>query len=263
MSAEIIRRGHAAQVRRVDLAEIAAGNLGSSEAEIEPGRAPGPAAPGRPAGIGQTGIDRTGVDETRVDQTRIDPTGVDKTEVDQVGIDRSVDESGIGQGRQQAYLAGYEAGRREAQAQVEAQRAELQALIAGINELMHDFEQRLASEVLSVSLELAKLIMRQTLRVKPDVVLAVVREAVASLPGLAEQSLLVVNPADAALLRELTERETGAGPLPWHLVEDPQIERGGCKLETPTTEVDATLETRWRKVIASLGRDDPWIEITV
>jgi flagellar assembly protein FliH len=47
------------------------------------------------------------------------------------------------------------------------------------------------------------------------------------------------------------------------VVEDPQIERGGCRLETPSTEIDATLETRWRRVIASLGRDDPWIEITV
>jgi flagellar assembly protein FliH len=165
--------------------------------------------------------------------------------------------------RQQAYAEGYEAARNAGQALVDQQRADLLALVAGVNELMQDFEQRLASDVLSISLELAKLIMRQTLRVKPDVVLAVVREAIASLPGLAEQTMLVLNPADAALLRELGQGEGAAGPLPWRIVEDAQIERGGCKLETATTEVDATLETRWRRVIASLGREDPWIEITI
>ena len=58
------------------------------------------------------------------------------------------------------------------------------------------------------------------------------------------------------------EDDPALATLPWKIVEDAQIERGGCRLETPTTEVDATLETRWRRVVASLGRDDSWIDIT-
>jgi flagellar assembly protein FliH len=45
-------------------------------------------------------------------------------------------------------------------------------------------------------------------------------------------------------------------------VEDILVERGGCRLDTATTEVDATLETRWRRIIGALGSDDPWIDIT-
>ena len=165
--------------------------------------------------------------------------------------------------REQAYREGVEAGRRAAEVLIERQRAELEALIAGVNEMMHSFEQSLANDVLSISLELAKLIVRQSLRVKPEVVVDVLKEAVASLPGLSEQAVLVLNPADAALLRRLAEGEPALSALHWKIVEDAQIERGGCKLETPTTEVDATLETRWRRLIASLGRDDAWIEITV
>jgi flagellar assembly protein FliH len=164
--------------------------------------------------------------------------------------------------REQAYREGLEAGRREGHAAVEAQRAELKALIAGVNELMQDFEQTLANDVLSMSLELAKQIVRQSLRVKPELVLAVVREAISSLPGLSEQSVLLLNPADAPLVRNVIESDPSLAALPWKIVEDGQVERGGCRLETPTTEVDAGLETRWRRVVASLGRDDSWIDIT-
>jgi flagellar assembly protein FliH len=164
--------------------------------------------------------------------------------------------------REQAYREGMAAGRQEAQAALAAERAALKALIAGVNELMQDFEQTLAGDVLSVGLELAKQIVRSALRVKPDLVMAVVREAISSLPGLSEHTVLLLNPADAAMVRKGLEDDPAVATLPWKIVEDPQIERGGCRLETPTTEVDAALETRWRRVVASLGRDDSWIDIT-
>jgi flagellar assembly protein FliH len=164
--------------------------------------------------------------------------------------------------REQAYREGVAAGRQEAQAALAAERAALKALIAGVNELMQDFEQTLAGDVLSVGLELAKQIVRSALRVKPDLVMAVVREAISSLPGLSEHTVLLLNPADAAMVRKGLEDDPAVATLPWKIVEDPHIERGGCRLETPTTEVDAALETRWRRVVASLGRDDSWIDIT-
>jgi flagellar assembly protein FliH len=164
--------------------------------------------------------------------------------------------------REQAYREGLVAGRQEAQAALAGERTELKALMAGVNELIHDFEQTLAGDVLSVGLELAKQIVRTSLRLHPDLVTEVVREAISSLPGLSEHTVLLLNPADAALVRKGLEDDPSLASLPWKIVEDAQIERGGCRLETPTTEVDAVLETRWRRVVASLGRDDSWIDIT-
>lgn len=164
--------------------------------------------------------------------------------------------------REQAYHEGVEAGRREAGALLQQQRDELRALIEGVNELLENMEQRLANEVLSISLELAKLIVRAGVRVKPELVLSVVHDAIASLPGVGEHVTLLLNPADAALLRQLAQGDPSLPALTWKIMEDAHIERGGCKLETPSTEVDGTLETRWRRVIANLGRDDAWIDIT-
>jgi flagellar assembly protein FliH len=179
------------------------------------------------------------------------------------GAEATVNASELASAREQAYREGLEAGRRQAQAVLEAERAELKTLIADVNELMQDFEQTLAGDVLSMALEVAKQIVRAALRVKPDLVMAVVREAIASLPGLSEQTVLLLNPADAALVRKALEDDPALATLPWKIVEDPHIERGGCRLETPTTEVDGALETRWRRVVASLGRDDSWMDITI
>lgn len=170
--------------------------------------------------------------------------------------------SSLARVKEEAYREGLEAGQRQAEASLGAERAALRELSSGLTELIGDFEQGLANDVLSVSLELAKLIVRHSLKVKPDLVLSVIREAVSSLPGVDGQTTIHLHPSDATLLRELAENDKQLGELGWRIVEDPQIERGGCRLEAATTEVDATLETRWRRIIAALGRDDPWIDIT-
>ncbi len=172
------------------------------------------------------------------------------------------DPSLLARAREEGHGAGLEAGRREAEGLLQAERDALRALSNGLAQLVNDFEQSLANDVLSLSLELTKLIVRQSVKVKPDLVLSAVREAVASLPGVDLQTTIHLHPNDAALLRRLAENDKTLRELPWKIVEDTQLERGGCRLDTATTEVDATLETRWRRVIAALGRDDPWIDIT-
>jgi len=165
--------------------------------------------------------------------------------------------------REEAYRQGVAAGRQEAALQAEAERAALKNVSDAFKEMLHEFEQGLANDVLSMSLELTKLIVRHAIRVKPDLVLSVIREALSSLTGLDATSTVHLNPADAALLRQLAREDPALADLPWKIIDDTRIERGGCRLETATSEVDATLETRWRRVIAALGREDSWIDITL
>lgn len=172
------------------------------------------------------------------------------------------DPSLLARAREEGHGVGLEAGRREAQALLHAEHDALRELTNGLAQLMTDLEQSLANDVLSLSLELAKLIVRQSVKVKPDLVLSVVREAVSSLPGVDQETTIHLHPNDAALLRKVAENDKTLRELPWKIVEDTQLERGGCRLDTATTEIDATLETRWRRVIAALGREDPWIDIT-
>jgi flagellar biosynthesis/type III secretory pathway protein FliH len=38
------------------------------------------------------------------------------------------------------------------------------------------------------------------------------------------------------------------------------VSAGGCVIETPRASVDATLQTRWRRTLAAIGRDDDWVD---
>ncbi|MFP5465819.1 MAG: FliH/SctL family protein [Gammaproteobacteria bacterium] len=44
------------------------------------------------------------------------------------------------------------------------------------------------------------------------------------------------------------------------IVEDVRMVRGGCLIETPQGELDATLPARWRQVVQVLGSNQNWIE---
>lgn len=155
---------------------------------------------------------------------------------------------------QQAHEEGYQAGFAEGAQQ--AQR--LAALMNGLDKELQQVDQQIAQDLLDLSLEIAKQMLKQALKVKPDLLLSVVREAIASLPHFNQHAHLIVHPADAELLRaNMGEHLTHMG---WKIFEDAQMERGGCRLETANSQIDATLATRWKRVTASIGKDDAWLE---
>ncbi len=159
--------------------------------------------------------------------------------------------------REEGRREGALAAREEMHAMLESEREALRAGAAGLATLIRDVEQRLAGDVLGMSLELAKLVLRENLRVNPEALLVALREGIASLPSISEQVTLVLHPGDAQLLRALHDDERGL-PILWKILEDAQMTRGGFRLETSSTEVDGSMETRWQRVVAALGRDDAW-----
>jgi flagellar assembly protein FliH len=65
-----------------------------------------------------------------------------------------------------------------------------------------------------------------------------------------------VNPADLPIVEAyLLEELQAAG---WVVRTDPDIERGGCRAQAASGEIDATNVTRWERVAAALGRSQPW-----
>lgn len=167
--------------------------------------------------------------------------------------------------RQSGHSAGFEEGRQaglkegkeaaEAVGRVEAER--LAAIIDGLGESLKNCEQQVAEQLLAVAVEIARQVLRQSLQVKPELILPVVREAIAALPASHGHPLLLVNPVDAALVRErLGDGLTHSG---WKLIEDLQIEQGGCRVEVAGSEVDATIATRWRRVLEAIGTHADWL----
>jgi len=167
----------------------------------------------------------------------------------------------LAQMREQARVEGHREGVAQGLVAGALQVAEIAQLLENLRELMLDFEQGVANDVLSLSLEVAKQMVRQSLRVKPDLVFAIIKEAAMSFPEIVDNPRLIVHPLDADLVRKAIAPTLTADELPWKLTEDPQMERGGCRFQTGSSEIDGTLDNRWRRIVAALGRDDAWLDL--
>ena len=158
---------------------------------------------------------------------------------------------------QQAHEEGYKAGYAEGQRRAVQEAERLAGLVADLDRQLAQVDQDVMQSLLELSLELARQMVRQTLQIKPELVLEVVREAVKSLPHFSHGAHLVLHPDDAVLVRSaIGEQLSHSG---WKIFEDMGIERGGCRVDTAHSQIDASLSKRWQHVLASLGKDSQWM----
>lgn len=164
----------------------------------------------------------------------------------------------LDQARAAGYALGLAEGRRQSAQQAAADTAALQTVLQGLGNLRTELETGLADEVLALAVSMARQIVRESFALRPAAILPVLRDALQVLPALNQQTVLHLHPEDAALVKPLLDQDTVLAQTTWRVVEDARMERGGCRLETPESEVDATLPARWSRVLAALGREDSW-----
>lgn len=164
-------------------------------------------------------------------------------------------QDGYAAGQEEGRLQGYNQGLEEGRALAQEAGQRLSALTRQFEAALSSLDQRVADELLSLALEVARQMVQQAIRVKPELLLPTLRQALAELPH--PQATIVLHPDDAQLVREyLGEQLSASGH---RLQEDPHMARGGCLLETQGSELDATLSTRWHNIVANLGRDLSWL----
>lgn len=165
-------------------------------------------------------------------------------------------EEGKVKGHAEGYAAGHDEGRQEAQAIA----TQIDTVMRNLQQSLADLDQQVADRLLATAVEIASQMVHQSLRVKPELLLPVVREAVATLSAHSGHPALFAHPDDAALIREHLGEQLAHNN--WRIIDDAQLTRGGCRAELGASEVDATYETRWRRVLDAIGIDTEWLAET-
>lgn len=155
--------------------------------------------------------------------------------------------------RRKAAEEGYAAGYRDGQAAAKQVERRLGELLASTERSLALMEERLAGDLVNLATDLAREVLRVELRSNRESLVAVAGEALALLSQEATAVRVLANPSDAGLLRTRLADDLARGR--WTLTEDPRIEPGGVRVLSSTGNVDATLGTRWRRVLATLGQD--------
>jgi flagellar assembly protein FliH len=158
-------------------------------------------------------------------------------------------------GYEQGYARGLADGQAAGLAAARAQAGQLHALTLALPAALRIAENKVADELLALALDIAKQVLGQALTVDPQAILAVVHELLQAEPALSGAPQLLLHADDAALVKEhLADELKGVG---WRIRVDAHIKRGGCRVLASGGERDATLETRWERVTASLARNPP------
>jgi flagellar assembly protein FliH len=156
------------------------------------------------------------------------------------------------------YAAGYGAGYGEGITAAQVSAAAIATLMDQLTQALVAIDQEVADQLLALAVEIAQQVLRQSLRLQPELILPVVREAVTTLHPHHGQPLLFVHPDDALLVRsQLGEQLAHSN---WRIIEESTLSPGGCRVELGASEVDATIETRWRRVLAALDVSDEWLK---
>ncbi|MBK7765573.1 MAG: flagellar assembly protein FliH [Sulfuritalea sp.] len=162
--------------------------------------------------------------------------------------------------RQTGYAAGFAEGLAAGQAQAESMgRAEALRLAQTVEKLescIAELNQTVADDLLALSIEVGRQVVRQAVEVKPELLLGVIREALQQLPLL--HAAIHLHPEDAALARlRAGDQLAHAGH---RIHEDPRLQRGDVIIEAGGSHLDATLAARWRRVVEALGQHASWID---
>jgi len=153
-----------------------------------------------------------------------------------------------------AYERGFDLGKREG---LESGRAEatqtVSQMAALVESMVHpflDLDHLVTKELTQMAMLIARQVIRRELSINSDVVTDIVDEAMRTLSRLEGDIEIYLNPADMALVKELaTESLKGVS---WSLVADPNMLAGGCRVKTPLSLVDASVEKQMELVFGQL-----------
>ena len=161
-------------------------------------------------------------------------------------------QAGASEGRQQGHAEGWQEGYNAGLENARNEAESLRALCMAMPDALRQAEKEVADDLLTLALDIARQVVRQALALEPQLILAAVRELLQTEPALSGTPRLLLHADDMPLVQQyLAEDLQAAG---WLLRSDPAITRGGCRVQASSGELDATMETRWQRVAAALGR---------
>ena len=164
---------------------------------------------------------------------------------------------GVAAGQAAGHEAGYQDGLEMGRAEAATELTHLQSLATTFGDAVTGADETISNDVLELALHLARSMVRTSFEVRPELILPVVREAIDYLPTLQQPALLILHPEDALIVRSSIGHELEKSG--WRVVEDVQIARGGCRVDTASNQIDAQIASRWQRLTHALGKNLDWL----
>lgn len=155
------------------------------------------------------------------------------------------------QARQEAFDLGRKEGFAKGTADASARVEQLAKILRQLETPLEELDERVTGELTQLAIAIARHIIRREIKADPRQIIGVVRQAAELLPVAAQKVRLYLNPDDAEFVREsmMSASDHKGG---WQLIEDATVARGGCRIQTESSRIDATVEKRLAAIAAEL-----------
>ena len=138
--------------------------------------------------------------------------------------------------------------------EVNAKIVALEAIIGTLAKPLEQLDEQVETELTRLTLTLAKHLVRRELKIDPSQVIGIIRHTVALLPLATRNIRIHLHPDDAAVVREKLAQPQG--DQQWQLIEDPLMARGGCRVTSDNSSIDARFETAVAAALSGLLGDE-------
>ncbi|MGL5699808.1 MAG: flagellar assembly protein FliH [Kluyvera sp.] len=143
---------------------------------------------------------------------------------------------------------GLQEGKQQARQQFLDAAAPFEKVTADVQRFLESYEQRRREELMQLVEKVTRQVIRCELALHPTQLLALVEEALTSLPQPPEQIRVLLNSEE---FRRISEAEPEKA-REWGLAADPALELGECRVVTDTTEMDVGCQHRLDQCVAVL-----------
>lgn len=160
---------------------------------------------------------------------------------------------GHSEGHEKGYADGFGEGRKAGSDEaLNEERQKTDEKLSVFNAASDALKQQVATEqdeleeaLLALSIRIARQVLQDELRLKPNHIATVVHAAVQSLPNPDEKLTVLLNPAELDFVETIADSH-------WTLEGDQSISVGGCRVKSAFSYVDYTLEHRFENAVTHL-----------
>jgi len=154
----------------------------------------------------------------------------------------------------EGYASGQQKGYEEKKLELENVTAQFRSIIETLVEPLKELDDEVVSQLAQLSMTVAKQVVRRELHTEEGEIVGIVREAMGALPASTRKITLNIHPKDAELIRSSFSLgdDSDSDELRWRVIEDPIITRGGCKISSENSIIDAPVEGRLTRLVCTL-----------
>ncbi|HEX2791745.1 MAG TPA: FliH/SctL family protein [Steroidobacteraceae bacterium] len=159
------------------------------------------------------------------------------------------------------YAEGHEAGlaaalqeQQSAQAEIDRRVQHLGSILEFMARPIAEVDDQVQRQLALLAGAIARQVVRREIKLQPDDIIGLIRDTVSLLPVASREVRVHLNPEDARLVRSRLAEVTSERA--WSITEDPILPRGGCRVTSDNSTIDAQVEQRLGAAIAAVLGDE-------